>query len=133
MPVPRGLRLDQVFRLEESRTVSNDWVVRYHNRLFQLERDSGYAPARSTVVVCEYPAGRIEIRYRNRVMHWTEIGPGGTAIALPAADSRVSPPRAIEPPAVVRTRPRRPCADHPWRQGYLGIRKDVPLWQAMDR
>lgn len=29
---PRGLRLDRVFRLEEVRTVSNDWVVRYHTR-----------------------------------------------------------------------------------------------------
>jgi hypothetical protein len=29
--VPRGLPLDQVFRLEETRTVSNDWVVRYDN------------------------------------------------------------------------------------------------------
>ena len=27
-PRPRGLRLDTVFRLEETRTVSNDWVVR---------------------------------------------------------------------------------------------------------
>src|SRR5947209_1771549 len=32
---PRGLRLDAVFRLEEERTVSNDWVVRYDNRFFQ--------------------------------------------------------------------------------------------------
>jgi hypothetical protein len=32
VPVPRGLRLDQVFRLETTRTVSNDWVVRYDSR-----------------------------------------------------------------------------------------------------
>ena len=36
--VPRGVRLDQVFRLEEKRTVSNDWVVRYDNRWLQLEQ-----------------------------------------------------------------------------------------------
>ena len=41
--VPRGVRLDTVFRLEEKRTVSNDWVVRYDNRLLQLERQSGQA------------------------------------------------------------------------------------------
>ena len=46
--VPRGVRLAHVFRLEETRTISNDWVVRYHNRLLQLERQSGHAPARST-------------------------------------------------------------------------------------
>jgi transposase len=41
LAVPRRLSLDQVFRLEQTRTVSNDWVVRYDNRLLQLERQSG--------------------------------------------------------------------------------------------
>ena len=50
---PRGMRLDAVFRLEEARTVSNDWVVRYDNRFLQLERQSRLAPARSTVQVYE--------------------------------------------------------------------------------
>src|SRR6266487_46834 len=72
---PRGLRLDTVFRLEEERTVSNDWVVRYDNRFFQLERQSGHAPARSTVVVCENVEGQVEIRYRDRVMRSTQITP----------------------------------------------------------
>ena len=31
--VARGCQLDLVFRLEDTRVVSNDWVVRYHNRL----------------------------------------------------------------------------------------------------
>jgi hypothetical protein len=70
--VPRGLRLDQVFRLEETRTVSNDWVVRYDNRYLQIERQSHRPPARSTVTVCEAPTGQLEIRYRDRVMRWTE-------------------------------------------------------------
>ena len=61
---PRGLRLDTVFRLEEDRTVSNDWVVRYDNRFLQLERQSGHAPARSNVVVCESVDGHLEIRFK---------------------------------------------------------------------
>src|SRR5687767_3007231 len=68
--VPRGLSLDQVFRLEESRTVSNDWVVRYANRHFQLERQSQQPPARSIVQVFEDVAGHIDIRYRERRMRW---------------------------------------------------------------
>src|SRR6202521_3377607 len=36
LAVPRGLSLDSVFRLQEDRTISNDWVVRYDNRFFQL-------------------------------------------------------------------------------------------------
>jgi transposase len=72
--VPRGIRLDQVFRLEETRTVSNDWVVRYDNRYLQIERQSHRPPARSTVTVSEAATGQLEIRYRDRVMRWTEVG-----------------------------------------------------------
>jgi hypothetical protein len=37
---PTARQLDQVFWLEEERVVSEDWVVRYKNRLLQLERQS---------------------------------------------------------------------------------------------
>ena len=63
------------FRLQETRTVSNDWVVRYDNRLLQLERQSGRPPARGTVLVDEAIDGQLEIRYRVPVMRWTEIRP----------------------------------------------------------
>jgi hypothetical protein len=53
--------------------VSNDWVIRYDTRVFQIARQSGHAPARSTVLVRENAAGAIEMRYRGRVMHWSEM------------------------------------------------------------
>ena len=37
---PTARQLDQVFCLEEDRVVRVDWVVRYKNRLWQLERQS---------------------------------------------------------------------------------------------
>src|SRR3989441_1990402 len=120
---PRGLRLDAVFRLEEERTVSNDWVVRYDNRFFQLERQSGQAPARSTVRVAEDAAGRIEIRYRDQVMRVTEIVPGAAAAAPVVAPT----PHAKAGPSVRCAR--RPSADHPWRRDN---EREVPLWQAID-
>ena len=109
---PTRLQLDHVFRLEETRTVANDWVVRYHNRLFQLERDSRRAPARGHVVVREAIDGQIEIRYRERVVRWTEIT-GRVARPLPAPTAAVQPPA---PPPVGSRSPWRPEPDHPWRQ-----------------
>ena len=125
--VPRGLQLERVFRLEEKRTVSNDWVVRYDNRLFQLERQSHRPPARGTVLVREAADGPIEIQYRDRVMRWTEILPGA---AVPA---RAPPPIApasssARPRDVGRRRRWHPGRDHPWRKDIGAPTK--PIWQV---
>ncbi len=110
LAVPRGVSLKQVFRLEETRTVSNDWVVRYNNRLLQLERQSDRPPARGTVRVFEDVAGQLEIRYRDRVMRWTELTM--PAAANPATNA-VTP--LVRQATAVGPQCRRPCADHPWR------------------
>jgi transposase len=132
--VPRGVHLDKVFRLEEKRTVSNDWVVRYDNRLLQLERQSGRPPARSTVLVYEAPDGQLEIRYRGRVMRWTEVA------AQPQPDlvtTAVTPVRSDQARAV-RTKPRRVCDDHPWsctvEEYYRDqqLAKDRRAWAAVN-
>jgi transposase len=124
LAVPRGLSLDSVFRLQHDRTISNDWVVRYDNRFFQLPRQSGYPPARSTVHVCEAADGQLEFRYRERVMAWQEI----------AVRPRVPIAQPARPALPVAT-PRRPHApaDHPWRQGFKQMGRDVPYWQLVDR
>ena len=124
LAVPRGLSLDSVFRLQEDRTISNDWVVRYDNRFFQLTWQSRYPPARSTVHVCEAEDGHLEIRYRDRVMAWEEIA------ARPRV--KIAPPPRVVPPASAPRRPPAP-ADHPWRQGFKQMGRDVPYWQLVDR
>lgn len=123
---PRGLRLDTVFRLEEPRTVSNDWVVRYGNRHFQLERQSGLAPARSSVVVCESVEGRLEIRYRDRVMRWTEIVAGLAVVPPPAAAIAPVPPRPAP-------RLSRAPDDHPWRHSFKDMGADGVNWPLQNR
>jgi transposase len=128
--VPRGVQLEHVFRLEEKRTVSNDWVVRYDNRLLQLERQSGRPPARSTVLVYEAPDGQLEIRYRDRVMRWTELPvTPRPVVSTPAT----APPTRAAPRGVRRHRPN-VSADHPWQHGaqeyalYQQLAKDRRAW-----
>jgi hypothetical protein len=71
---PSASELQKVFRLETERVLSNDWVVRYDNRLFQVQAQRRkYAPAQGKVVVCEWQEGRIEIEYRGSKLPWTEI------------------------------------------------------------
>ena len=112
----RDVRLDAVFRLEETRTLSNDWVVRYDNRLLQVERQSHQPPARSRVVVYEDPDGQIEIRYRGRAMHYTD---GALEVAVDTVAGPRTPPGVHhDRRAVRRLRSRPPSADHPWSRGF---------------
>lgn len=110
--VPQRVRLAQVFRLENTRTVGNDWVVRYDNRFLQLARQSDRPPARSSVVVFEDAAGQLEIRYRDRVIRWSEV-----AAPIATATAKLRSTRKPLPKPTTPTRSRRvPCADHPWRR-----------------
>jgi len=107
---PRAAELDRIFRLESERTISEDWVVRYDNRLFQLEGQGRYyAPAQGKVLVCEGRHGSIAIEYRGRALRWEEIA--GPRPAVPEANRLVE--RATE--SCVK-RKWVPPANHPWRE-----------------
>jgi transposase len=118
--VPSLTMLDRVFQLEEERVLSNDWVVRYDTRYFQVARQSGHAPARSTVLVREAQDGAIELRYRGRLMQWTEI----------AAPVKPTPAPVRAPRSTAPHRPARPSADHPWRRDTRLIDRERALSRA---
>ena len=120
---PSRTTLGRVFQLEETRVLSNDWVVRYDTRYFQVARQSGQAPARSTVVVREGPDGAIELRYRERLMPWTEI-----AAPLKPLPAVKRPPLSTAP-----HRPARPSADHPWRRDTRALDRERTLSRAAQR
>jgi hypothetical protein len=115
--VPPEVDLDQVFRIETERTVNNDWVVRHHGRLLQIERKGRfYPPARSTVLVCEYEDGHLEVWYREQRVRWTDVtGTQGRKERV-EVPSRLKAGRTKTPG--VRVLRRRPAASHPWRPGW---------------
>lgn len=110
---PSRPRLDQVFVVQETRTLSNDWVVHYRNRLLQLERSSGRMPARSTVQICEARDGTLTIRYRERALPWRELVPGeprSPQTAVTTAEPRPTPAPVPR---------RRADPEHPWRRRFV--------------
>ena len=97
--------------------LSIDWVIRYDTRYFQVTRQSQQAPAKSTVLVRENASGAMEIRYRERLLPWTEI-------AAPT-------PTAARPPlSTAPHRPARPRADHPWRRETRALDRGPALSRA---
>src|ERR1035437_748080 len=116
LPSPGAMKLAKIFRLKTERVLSNDWVVQYENRFYQVERQSQHhAPAKGKVRVCEGEDGSLEIHYREQKLKWKEIA------ARPGSERAV--PRAT-------TRNWKPGPDHPWRRGYperkLGLAPPVP-------
>jgi len=108
-PVPQDMDLRHVFCLEESRTVGNDWVVRYKNRFFQIAYQSNLPPSRSKILVQEHLAGSVHIVYRDRELIFTEIKelPRKPMVSQQELHNR-KPKRTYVPPP-----------DHPWRRYSL--------------
>ena len=109
---PSARTLAATFQLETPRVIANDWVVRYRNRLLQLERRNPLPPARSTVLVGEDETGALTIRYRGALVRWTEIArPRPASAAPPVAAGGASPTARVSAPGS-----RIPSVDHPWRR-----------------
>lgn len=108
LPAPGAKQRREIFRLQTERVLGNDWVVRHNNRFYQVERQSRHhAPAKSTVMVCEWEDGSLEIRYREQNLrgHAIEERPAQPAVAPRQRRSPYTPPAARRP-------------DHPGRKSY---------------
>lgn len=117
---PTARQLDEIFWLEEERVVSEDWVVRYQNRLLQLERQSQHwAPAKSRVVVRENQAGEIAISYRGQRLGFRELPRDSKA----RSEERGAAPSSAPPsPRPSRWHAYTPPPHHPWRRGYTNMK-----------
>jgi len=105
-PVPQGMDLRTVFCREETRTVGNDWVIRYNNRFFQIVSQSNLPPARRRVMVQEHLDGSIHMVYRDREVLFTEIKElPRKPMLTQQKQQNPEPKRKYVPPP-----------DHPWRR-----------------
>lgn len=125
---PTVRQLDEVFWLEEERVVSEDWVVRYNNRLLQLERQSRHwAPSRSRVQVRENEAGAIAIHYRGQRLGFRELVRASTE----RSEERGAAPSSAHPsPSPTRWHSYTPPPQHPWRRSYATMKTPAysPAW-----
>ena len=108
---PTTRQLDEVFWLEEERVVSEDWVVRYNNRLLQLERQGRHwTPAKSRVLVRENETGEVAIHYRGQRLLFRELRQASIALSEERGVAPSPAPPSPTPKSCV------PSAHHPWRK-----------------
>jgi hypothetical protein len=104
---PSWRELHRIFRLESTRSISNDWVVRHDGRWLQLHPGSRrYGPTQSKALVCEYEDESVEVYYRGERIRFHEI-------VEPLPEAAEPQPQAARPRVRKKARP-----DHPWRLGY---------------
>lgn len=111
-PVPKGVKLAEVFSIEEERSVGNDWVVHYDNRLLQISQDNRVLPRpKDRVTVRRLLGGAVQLVHKGQPLRYTEIKPEAVrkTIELHKARPEPAPVRAVNTPGPM----------HPWRQSKL--------------
>jgi transposase len=97
---PRKLDLNTVFCLEHRRTVSNDWVVRFENRLLQIA--PGQITAGQIVKVQQHQDGSLHLWHNGRPLRWQPI--------------TERPPKPATDPRFRRRGRTTPPSSHPWKR-----------------
>ena len=84
-PLFKGLDLEEVFCHEVHRVVSNDWVVRHDNSLYQILNANKPLPRpKDRILVRTHMDGRIRLLFRGKALAYTIISPGQLQIAKQA-------------------------------------------------
>ncbi|GAC1460088.1 MAG: ISNCY-like element ISTde1 family transposase [Pseudarthrobacter sp.] len=130
-----------ILSLQEQRTVANDYTVRFENRHYQLDKPI-YPGQRGGKVVIEVRLdGSLAIRFQEHYLKYHEIALGGSACQTPRSlapggttpggeeESPAASPQAEPSPAdgkaeATKKGTYRPAAEHPWRRGFRGKRRD---------
>lgn len=114
-----GLDLDAIFCIEEERSVTPDWTVRFENRFFQLTAPHTHKGmrGRGKVMVQRRLDGTLHFQFRGEYLEYREL-PERPQPIKQAKKKKRRPAQAIMEKYV-------PRPDHPWKLAQIG--KGSPL------
>ena len=100
--------LDKIFSIQDTRTVNNDFTIRFKGKWYQLlETQPTLVCRKDEVLIEERLDGRIFISLRNKYLNY---------IVLPERPKKIE----IKVIALTKTKPTwKPPADHPWRKPFI--------------
>lgn len=102
-----GHRLESILSIQAKRVVSNDYVVRWASRHYQLLPPAHPGERGGRVVIERRLDGSMAIRFGTRYLAYreVEVTSGREEVAGPSKESKKKPSKVWKPPA-----------DHPWRK-----------------
>lgn len=112
--VPKRPNLAEVFCWEETRTVQNDWTIRYNNRLYQILKHNRPRPRpKEKVLVRVLLDASMQLLYRGKKLKYEPL-----AQPPPRKAEKVTPVAELRPSAQWK-----PGPEHPWRNFQYGRRR----------
>ena len=106
----KGYDLASIFCLEEERTISSDWVVRFENQFYQLQPSRKALAAKGRVRVQRYLNGELHFRYGQQELRYT---------LLPERPQPLSKTKKTRRRGE-GVKPYVPPRDHAWRRFQFG-------------
>lgn len=115
-PLPRKVNLEVLFAETWTRSVREDFTVRFHNRRLQIPKTQarGIRPGHKLTVELRLD-GSIHYRFANRYLELEPVQELPKASPLNPRPPRSKAPPVLETPKH-RPLPPKPGPDHPWRQ-----------------
>ena len=103
--------LAQILTWQETRSLSKNLTLQFHNTVYQIQTDRPtYALRNAQVTVCVNANDDIAIVYKNKRLAYTLFQPQTT-------QSQVVLSKDLDQ-AIPHRIPNKPAPDHPWRQGF---------------
>jgi transposase len=106
----KGQDLKSIFCIEEERVLSDDWIVRYGNGYYQIERQSDRPPTNKKILVRHYLNGELHFNYRGQDRQYRQL------------PQRPGPTKKVKALIPRKNQVIVPAVDHPWRSFVYGKR-----------
>lgn len=104
--------LKAVFSIKKERSVGNDFVVRYENKYYQLEKEQPVTVLKKSKVIIETRiTGEIKIKQREKYLNF---------FVLPSRPAKEKDSKMLALPG--RKTSRKPPQNHPWRRYRIKVR-----------
>jgi len=123
----RGYDLKAILSVQETRTVTNDYTVRYRGRMLQIERRSIRGGLRKAKVIVEQRLdGSVKLRWQGRYLRYHRVlpRPKTTTTTTSTRETtkdrrRVAASASVLSASAATRRPKgKPSPDHPWRKPF---------------
>ncbi len=113
-PVPKWLKLEDVFCFDDQRVVQNDWTIRYNGNFYQILKENRPLPRpKDKVLVRTRLDGSEDLIFKDKALEFCRI----TTNELRDRTYKHNAKRpALRPGVSMPQKAHKPAADHPWKK-----------------